>query len=127
VNKRLVGRLSIVCARLYTRSDDTLQLSHDAALKPDADDGFLSGEIENIVFTPTKIRGSPADGGQMFFVRGQLSKILNMFDQPKHCFGTKVFVILPADDGFLSKDKCSYTMEDTHLSEDAALIETHTV
>jgi hypothetical protein len=35
--------------------------------------------------------GSPADGGQMFFVRGQLSKILNMFDRPKHCFGTNVF------------------------------------
>jgi hypothetical protein len=27
----------------------------------------------------------------MFFVRGQLSKILNMFDRPTHCFGTKVF------------------------------------
>jgi hypothetical protein len=53
--------------------------------------------------------GSPADGGQMFFVRGQLSKILNMFDRPKHCFRTKVFVFLPADYGFLSKNKCFQT------------------
>jgi hypothetical protein len=54
--------------------------------------------------------GSPVDDGQMFFVRGQLSKILNMFDRPKHCFGTKVFVFfLPADDGFLSKNKCFRT------------------
>jgi hypothetical protein len=62
-------------------------------VKPGANDGFLSGKIENIVFTLTKIRGqsfvhvtsepvligytrkmgSPADGGQMFFIRGQLS------------------------------------------------------
>jgi hypothetical protein len=37
-------------------------------LKPGADDGFLTGEIENIAFTPTKIHGflsaSSADGGQ---------------------------------------------------------------
>jgi hypothetical protein len=37
-------------------------------LKPGTDDGFLSGEIENIVFTPTKICGflsaSSADCGQ---------------------------------------------------------------
>jgi hypothetical protein len=85
----------------------------------------LSGEIENLVFTPT-LSASSTDGGQssgqsfvhmtsapamigytrkMFrgfvgitrrrrtnvFVRGQLSKILGMFDRPKHCFGTKVF------------------------------------
>jgi hypothetical protein len=39
-------------------------------VKPGADDGFLSGEIENILFTPTKTRGflspSSADGGQSF-------------------------------------------------------------
>jgi hypothetical protein len=38
------------------------------AFNPGADDGFLSGEIENIVSTSTKIRGflsaSSADGGQ---------------------------------------------------------------
>jgi hypothetical protein len=47
--------------------------------------------------------GSPADGGQMFFFHWQLSKVLNMFDRPKHCFGTKVCFFLPTDDGFLSK------------------------
>jgi hypothetical protein len=48
----------------------------------------------------------------MFFFCGQLSKILNMFDQPKHCFRTKVVVFLPtlaADDGFLCENKCLRT------------------
>jgi hypothetical protein len=39
-----------------------------ASVKLGADHGFLSGEIENIVYTQTKIRGflsaSSADGGQ---------------------------------------------------------------
>jgi hypothetical protein len=47
--------------------------------------------------------GSPADGGQMFFFREQLSKILNMFDRPKQCFGTKVVVFLPANVFGISK------------------------
>jgi hypothetical protein len=44
----------------------------------------------------------PQMADKCFFVLGQLF-ILNMFDRPKHCFGTKVFVFLPADDGFLSQ------------------------
>jgi hypothetical protein len=40
---------------------------------------------------------------QMFFVRGQLSKILNMFDRPKHCFGTKVCFFYPQTKCFRTK------------------------
>jgi hypothetical protein len=40
-----------------------------------------------------------------YVFRGQLSKILNMFDRPKHCFGTKVWFFLPADDGFFDLTK----------------------
>jgi hypothetical protein len=91
-------------------------------VKPGADDGFLSGEIENIVFTPQKSADfclqtadkSPASpvswfcwdhpqtADKRFWLRAVL--LLNMFDR-QNIVSEQVCFILPADNGFLSENK----------------------